>query len=456
MKVFLFGAGKLYREFYQRIINLKNIEILGIIDNNTSIIGEKVDDFYVFAPEYIQEVEFDKVIITNTYIKEIKKQLSLLGISKKKITSVHEFLEYFSGEKIKFFGHNSENIDSKKSILAFTYDIQFDGSTIALQNALLLLKSKNIRVSIAAVSGNIEYIQQLNNMGINIYLYPYLQYSDLEKLSFIKKYDSYIVNTFLMYKMLSILPKSKLTLWWIHEARECYEKVKLSEGLPALTSESNIKIALASDAAKKIFNEFYPNINCDILHIPILGWHKDRKKNSLKKIFILSGYLSPIKGYDIFLDAVSLMEEKDCEFWILGRYLNDEYGCKVIERINKLKNVLYKGEVTQDELINIYDEIFGVIVPSRFETVSMSGIEALMNKKYLIISNNTGLSRYLNPEIAMIFENENSKMLAKMLDIMCRGEVQLDLEEGYKVYKKYFSAQRFLENISKLLFLSSL
>lgn len=28
------------------------------------------------------------------------------------------------------------------------------------------------------------------------------------------------------------------------------------------------------------------------------------------------------------------------------------------------------------------------------------------------------------------------------------SECQLDLEEGYKVYEKYFSAQRFLENIA--------
>lgn len=451
MKIFLFGAGKLYRESYQKITNLKNIEILGIIDNNSSIIGKKINDFYVFDPKSIQQFEFDKIVITNTFIKEIKEQLLFLGISSKKIVSLPEFLGTFSDEKIKFFCQDSENISYDQSVLALTYDIQFDGSTIALQNALLLLRSQNIKVAIVAAKGNEDYIKQLNSLGIDVYLYPYLLYSNIEKLSFINNYDKYLVNTFLMYRVLSILPVNRLAIWWIHEARECYEQAKLKEGLPILNFGNNIKIATVSDVAREIFNEFYPDINCEILHIPVFDWHRNVKRKNNKKIFLLSGYLSKIKGYDIFLDAVELMKEKNCEFWIYGRDLKDNYSYKILDRINKMKNVIYKGEISYSKLPMIYREIYGVIVPSRFETVSMVGIEALMNKKYLVISNSAGLSTYLYSDEAIIFENENSQMLAKILDELCNGDIILNLDKGYDLYKKYFSISSFLEQFSLLM-----
>lgn len=80
-KLLLFGAGSLG---VRSIEECKKIgaEILGFVDNNPARRGEKLEGYTIYTPEDIKEFPEAYVLITSTYIDEIKEQLAGMGIEK--------------------------------------------------------------------------------------------------------------------------------------------------------------------------------------------------------------------------------------------------------------------------------------------------------------------------------------------------------------------------------------
>jgi hypothetical protein len=88
-KMILFGASNYGKNFYEELRKY-NIDILGFCDNDKKKWSTLLCEKKVFAPEKIIDTEFDLIIITSMYAKEIYKQLIDLGISKKQIAIVNE------------------------------------------------------------------------------------------------------------------------------------------------------------------------------------------------------------------------------------------------------------------------------------------------------------------------------------------------------------------------------
>lgn len=80
-KLLLFGAGSLG---FRSIEECKKIhaEIIGFVDNNRARRGEVVEGYTIYAPEDITSFPEAYVLITSTYVEEIKQQLAEMGIKK--------------------------------------------------------------------------------------------------------------------------------------------------------------------------------------------------------------------------------------------------------------------------------------------------------------------------------------------------------------------------------------
>ncbi len=76
--VLLFGAGSLGVRSLEEMDKI-GAKVLGFLDNNRARAGEKLEGYMIYAPEDISRFQNVKVIITSTYMKEIKKQLSAMG-----------------------------------------------------------------------------------------------------------------------------------------------------------------------------------------------------------------------------------------------------------------------------------------------------------------------------------------------------------------------------------------
>lgn len=85
MNVILFGAGKMLYEFLGEIKNYAEFHIIYIADNNENLWNKKVADINIINPLDICDVEYDYIIITSSYYKEIYNQLLDMRINNKKI-----------------------------------------------------------------------------------------------------------------------------------------------------------------------------------------------------------------------------------------------------------------------------------------------------------------------------------------------------------------------------------
>ena len=111
MNILIWGAGnngKVYLEYVDEFE--KDNSVVGFLDNNPKLQGKKISSnvgaFYgkkgevwswdVFPPEKISDITFDKVVVTNQsmeQIKEIKKQLRELDVAEDKIIVLMENIE---------------------------------------------------------------------------------------------------------------------------------------------------------------------------------------------------------------------------------------------------------------------------------------------------------------------------------------------------------------------------
>lgn len=87
-KVVLFGASNYGKDFYMGELKRNNIDIIAFSDNDKNKWGKLFYGVNVVSPKQLNELNFDIIIITSMYFKEISNQLIMLNIDIKKIATV--------------------------------------------------------------------------------------------------------------------------------------------------------------------------------------------------------------------------------------------------------------------------------------------------------------------------------------------------------------------------------
>lgn len=80
-ELLLFGAGSLGLRSIEECKKI-NATILGFVDNNRDRRGEQIEGYTIYTPEDIKDFTNAYVLITSTYVKEIKQQLKDMGVEK--------------------------------------------------------------------------------------------------------------------------------------------------------------------------------------------------------------------------------------------------------------------------------------------------------------------------------------------------------------------------------------
>ena len=83
VNIIIFGIGKMYevrKSFFEE--NRDRINIVAFLDNNPEFQGKQKDGVAVYAPEKIEGLNYDCVLLlSKQYMKEMKDQLLSLGVS---------------------------------------------------------------------------------------------------------------------------------------------------------------------------------------------------------------------------------------------------------------------------------------------------------------------------------------------------------------------------------------
>ena len=190
----------------------------------------------------------------------------------------------------------------------------------------------------------------------------------------------------------------------------------------------------------KIF--IYPSGGVDTNLFRKIDKKEAKKRAKLSDKYNYIGYVSKLeknKGYDVFLEAVSILKDKKelnkYKYLIVGSG-NEEDKFRDMVKDLKLEDYLeIRNLVSQEELINIFNSLDVFVFPTytKSESLGLVGLEAMASEVLTITSDKYGPTSYLiNNKNGLLFEQKNSEDLAdKIIKIL-----SLNSEEVKKMKAK--------------------
>jgi glycosyltransferase involved in cell wall biosynthesis len=165
--------------------------------------------------------------------------------------------------------------------------------------------------------------------------------------------------------------------------------------------------------------------------------------NKNQKYFLFMGVLRYYKGLDVLVEACG--QAKGIVV-IAGDGPEKNSLLEKVKRLG-LKNIVFCGQVTDSEKINLIQSCLALVLPSnlRSEAYGMVLVEALMFGKPLITCEiGTGTSFVnLNNETGFVVKPNSSMELAKAMNNLIIDDLLVKSmgESGRKRYEKYFSGE---------------
>lgn len=458
MKIVVFGVGDYFNSRKEKLKGCG--DIIGYTDNNKTLWGKSIDGIRIVRPEEIMDLHFDIVVIMSIFAHSIKQQLLELGVREE---SVRFFTEYYGEVKkneLKIYFQPDFPINAgKRKILIISNFIRYSSAYTIVVNTILALRLQGYQVAVASVDGDEGAIDGIRKKGIVVITYGNLHHAAKEELFWIREYDCVIVNT--SYYLGSIIEISKIrpVIWWIHEPPK-YIKASF-DYLNKYRREDfeEISVYAVCHPAKRGMEECLPEKDIGILTYGIeeeAEKRGNRRKNG-KVVFAVIGYVSPIKAQDLFIEAVANLGEEEkqkAEFWLIGSINEIGFGHTVREMAEKEKGIRIFGEVSREEMGNLYNEIDVVVNPSRTDLLPMVIAEGMQHAKVCITSDATGMAAYIrNGENGFVFRTEDYQALAACMRRMIdHPEEALRIgKKGKETYDQFFSITSFAAHLDEII-----
>ena len=190
----------------------------------------------------------------------------------------------------------------------------------------------------------------------------------------------------------------------------------------------------------KIF--IYPSGGVDTNFFKKIDKKEAKKNANLSDKYNYIGYVSKLeknKGYDIFLEAISILKDKkelkNYKYLIVGSGQEEDKFRKMVKDLNLEDYLEIRNLVSQEELINIYNSLDVFVFPTytKSESLGLVGLEAMACEVLVITSNKYGPTSYLvDNKNGLLFKQKDSKDLAdKVLKLL-----SLNQEEEKKMKAK--------------------
>jgi len=169
---------------------------------------------------------------------------------------------------------------------------------------------------------------------------------------------------------------------------------------------------------------------------------------SFKNEFLFTcGSIRPARGLEDLLEAAKILFDKGLKFNIViagettpGAEL---YKCRLkefIERNNLINNILWAGNLTEEELNWCYKNCKALVMTSRIEACPNVALEAMANGAIIISANNPPLPEFFLND-AFYYEPYNANSLAKAIynSINLSEKERNEISMKVKIRSKYFS-----------------
>jgi glycosyltransferase involved in cell wall biosynthesis len=212
------------------------------------------------------------------------------------------------------------------------------------------------------------------------------------------------------------------------------------------------KIVCVSNMAKNDLINWIPSLSNKVLTIYNGIPLEDKKEDNIKYDLILVGSMrSNVKGIDILLKSIKSIEGHINKVAIVGD------GILKDELINLRNNLGLEDKVdflgNRNDINNLLEQSKIFILPSRWEGLPVSILEAMSKAKPIIATKVGGIPEILEDgKTGLLVEPENEIDLAKAIkELLNNYDYAKKLgETGYNVVKNKFSIEKYSDNLYKL------
>ena len=373
---------------------------------------------------------------------------------------------FFTNKKIRLKG---------KTVLLFSHEMKRTGAPVVLLELGKMLKKLNYTViTISLEDGDLikDYISE------NIPVIVSKKMKDVQlkdaidkKTSFylddlIGDFDFSVFNTITLYNFIKRYNNTdNKILWWIHEGTTIVDIPIISKSMPKQLSD-NIHVRCVSDYSRKIVKKRRRNYEIDLLPYGIKTYDNKNKKekilsednNRLKVAMV--GSITERKGQKVLIDAIISAPyhvNENMEYYFIGSVPeNDYYGEIIKKEINSLTKkypfIHYIEKLNHEEMLEFFNSIDILVVPSYDDPLPVVASESLMLKKVIICSDMTGTASFIDDKKnGFIFKAGNYISLSKIMQYCVDNKSKLNIvsENGYELFKNTFTLDKFKHLIIK-------
>ena len=155
--------------------------------------------------------------------------------------------------------------------------------------------------------------------------------------------------------------------------------------------------------------------------LPPKGEFKSRHSISdEEKLILFLGRIHEIKGLDLLIKSFSQISEDNVKLAIVG----GDYGFKeelesMIEELDLKDKVIFPGVLTGKNKIEALVDCDIFVMPSRYESFTTSGLEAMACSKPLILTKNNHIQTWVKDNVGLVCEfdeNELSNSIETLLN----------------------------------------
>ena len=130
-----------------------------------------------------------------------------------------------------------------------------------------------------------------------------------------------------------------------------------------------------------------------------------------EKLILFLGRIHEIKGLDLLVKSFGKISEDNVKLAIVGGdYGFKEELLKLIENLDLKDKIIFPGVLTGSDKIEALVDCDIFVMPSRYESFTTSGLEAMACKKPLILTKNNHIQSWVKDNVGLVCDFDESEL----------------------------------------------
>ncbi len=307
-------------------------------------------------------------------------------------------------------------------------------------------------------NSNKDVVAEFCSSGMAVFVpdKPEFIYNDVSRLIHYGQFffNFYVCNAMNFNQMIATLEKyNRKYLWWIHEG-EVLHNNWITPEIQRDFVASRFLYAVSEFARQPLLKY---NSNVNILPLGISDSLEDYNGNTnlhSPLYFIVPGPVCHLKGQDIAVEAYKRLGaeyQARCEIIFVGDSSSD-YAREVMSSSIDFPGLKFLGSVSRSNVLELLSHSVAMLLTSRSESFSIVAVEGLMFDKPIIISDQMGVSPYVENGInGFVFDINNIHELDEYMKRIIHNPHILEKGKARELYERTFSQECFQENVKSIM-----